>query len=1041
MPDESVRRVSGSTSQAHHTQERPPLTYAQRGLWLLDRLHPDSPQYNVPFAVRLRGPLDVRAMRRALTGLVAAHETLRTVFPTHQGEPYQEVLPELAVGIPLVEGAPELAGEWAAEPFDLERGPLIRARLLRLGPDDHLLVVVLHHIVCDGQSMHLLFDELADRYSGRAIEPVQAVPYTEHATREREMPVDPEEIDWWRDHLAGAPTALGLPADHRRPAVRGTAGGTHAFTLPERLITEMGTLARSARTTSFAVLTAVYAVLLGRLSGQRELLVGTPFSGRLDPDLEPVIGLFVTTLPLRIDLSGDPAFVEVVRRVRGALLEVLGHQDTPFEALVDGLRLPRDPSRTPLIQAMLTFDGRRLADPRFAGLAAEVSMLTTPTAKFDLDFMINKGAGEDFDVAVNYSAELFEPETIERLAARFVRLARAAVQAPETPIRALPVLDDAERAVVTASWSTTAGPYPTARSVAELFAEQALRTPDAPAVEADGVVLTYAELDRRSAGVAAGLEAEGVGPEDVVGICLPRGLGYACAMLGVLRAGAAYLPLDPSHPVARRQALLEAARARTLIAEQVTSESAVWSVPKPVHPAALAYTIFTSGSTGEPKGVGVTHGALANHAQAIRDRFELTAGDRVLQFTNPVFDVAAEELYPTWLAGACVVLCPDPVPAPTDLTSFLTAHRVTVANLPSGYWQEWAATVGHDVPGLRLVVIGSESVDAAAVERWARRVPVPLVNAYGLTETTITALAHQVRSADWNVPVGRPLPGLRALVLDGELEPVAPGVTGELYIGGAGLARGYLGRPDLTADRFVPDPYGEPGERLHRTGDRARWQADGTLELLGRADEQLKVHGHRIEPAEVEAALHSHPAVARAAVAAWEGRLVAYVTPAVPTGLRDYLAQRLPAHLVPTVLTPLAELPTTAGGKLDRRALPAPRLDLDRPVTPPRTELERLLAALWSRALDLDPIGVHDNFFDLGGTSFSLATVHAGLKERLGGAIPLVTLYEHPTISALAAALAAPGHDDGATPAPAPASGEGLRAGRARLRRRRTETR
>ncbi|MFI6481779.1 amino acid adenylation domain-containing protein [Nonomuraea sp. NPDC050663] len=1038
MPDECVRRVSGSTSQAHHTQERPPLTYAQRGLWLLDRLHPGSPQYNVPFAVRLRGPLDVEAMREALAGVVAAHETLRTVFPTHQGEPYQEVLPELAVGLALVEGAPELADGWAAEPFDLERGPLIRARLLRLGHDDHLLVVVLHHIVCDGQSMHLLFDELADRYSGRATQAVRALPYTEHAAREREMPVDPEEIDWWRDHLAGAPTSLDLPTDHRRPAVRGTAGGTHAFTLPEQLITEMGTLARSVRTTSFAVLTAVYAVLLGRLSGQRKLLVGTPFSGRLDPDLEPVIGLFVTTLPLRVDLSGDPAFVEVVRRVRGALLEVLGHQDTPFEALVDGLRLPRDPSRTPLVQAMLTFDGRRLAEPRFAGLAAEVSMLPTPTAKFDLDFMINKGVGEDFDVAVNYSAELFEPETIERLAERFVRLARAAVEAPETPIRLLPVLDDAERTAVTGGWSTTSGPYPDTRSVAELFAEQALRTPGAPAVEAEGVVLTYAELNRRSARVAAGLRAQGVGPEDVVGICLPRGLDYACAMLGVLRSGAAYLPLDPSHPAARRQALLEAARARTVIdVPGAMDDDVIWSVPKSVHPAALAYTIFTSGSTGEPKGVGVTHGALANHAQAIRDRFGLTADDRVLQFTNPVFDVAAEELYPTWLAGACVVLCPDPVPAPAALTSFLAAHRVTVANLPSGYWQEWAATVGHDVPGLRLVVIGSESVDAAAVARWARRVPIPLVNAYGLTETTITALAHQVRPGDWNVPVGKPLPGLRALVLDGELEPVAPGVTGELYIGGAGLARGYLGRPDLTADRFVPDPYGEPGARLHRTGDRARWLADGTLELLGRADEQLKVHGHRIEPAEVEAALHGHPAVARAAVAAWEGRLVAYVAPAVPAGLRDYLAQRLPAHLVPTVLTPLAELPTTAGGKLDRRALPAPRLDHDRPVTPPRTELERLLAGLWSRALDLDPIGVHDNFFDLGGTSFSLATVHAGLKERLGGTIPLVTLYEHPTISALAAALDAPRHDA----APAPASGEGLRAGRARLRRRRTETR
>lgn len=1065
-----------------------PLSFAQRGLWLLDQLEPGSSAYNVPVAVRLEGSLDVGALRLALGQISARHEALRTTVAVQDGEPVQQVAPPTPASLELTDlaGAPDgerdgramrLVDIWAHEPFQLAAGPLIRTRLIRLGEDVHILVVVMHHIICDGLSIHLLFDELAEHYGGQGSNPPLAVQYADYAAWQRGQQRDEPEIAWWREYLAGAPTALALPTDHARPAVRSGAGATHVFTLPRTVADGAATLARGMRMSPFMVMLSAYGALVGRLTGSNDLLVGTPFSARSQPEVEPLIGFFVNTLPVRVDLSGQPTFAQLLGRVRTSLLDVLAHQQVPFDTLVEALALDRDPSITPLVQTVFTFEPRPLAEPRLAGVEAELLTLQASSAKFDLDFMVVQkadGSG-DLEVAINYSTELFEAATIARLADRFHRLLAAAVAVPDTPLASLPLLTDDERSAVVERWSATGVARQSDTLVHELFARQAVATPDATAVALGASSLTYAELDARADRLAHRLQALGTGPDDVVGILLPRSLDLVTAVLGVMKSGAAYLPLDTNHPTGHIGRVLDTAGSGLVVTDTQTSArlrgtdasavridelvldaGAVVATRSRSRPDNLAYVIFTSGSTGEPKGVGVPHRALANHAQVMRERFALSREDRVLQFANIGFDVAAEELFPTWLAGGCVVMCSDP-PAPDALGALLTGGGVTVANLPSSYWQQWVATLDLDrpvpAPALRLLVIGSESVDAATLAGWCRRTTIPVLNAYGLTETTVTSLVHAVREPDGvTVAVGKPIAGVEAYVLDADLEPVAPGVHGELYLGGAGLARGYLGRPDLTAERFLPNPFATvPGARLHRTGDRARWSTDGSIEVLGRMDEQLKVRGYRIEPAEVEAALCRHPEVTQAAVVAdGDRRLVGYVVTSegagVPADLRDQVAAELPTYLVPNVLVALDAMPLSASGKVDRKRLPMPVAPTVMQAAPARTELERRLVAIWRDVLDIARVGIDDNFFDAGGSSFTLATVHARLCDLLGRRVPMVTLYEYPTIAALAAHLSVDDRRPAAStraaqpPHAAPPTASAAAARTARLRARRSHS-
>ena len=1059
-----------------------PVSTAQRALWLLDQLHPDSSAYNVPVGVRLDGPLDVQALTRALQQVVARHDVLRTTIPAPSAQPYQHVEADLALSLPTTDlttlptadaesTARDLVDKWSQEPFDLAAGPLMRARLVKITANRHVLLIVMHHVICDGPSIHLLFEELAALYAGRTLEPLPQQ-FADFAVQQRDQPIAQAELDWWRDYLTGAPTTLTLPVDRPRPAQQGTAGATNVLRLPATTADALGRLARQLRSSPFMVAIAAYATLIGRVCGTDDVLIGTPVGGRSQPELESLIGFFVNTVPVRVDLSGCPTFGELVRRVRSSVFALLEHQHVPFELLVDALKLDRNPSYSPLVQTVFTYEPKPIAEPMFDGLRAEALTLQAAAAKFDLDFIVVQaadGSGE-IEVSVTYRTDLFESATIVRLANAFQRILAAGAAEPDRPLRSLPLLSDAELRMIVDEWSVTRSARTADATVAELFARQAALTPDAPAVSSDDGTLTYEQLANRANRLATHLRARGVQADDVIGVLLPKGPEVAAALLGVLMSGAAYLPLDLTHPASHLARVLGTADACLVVTDSDTAhrldgtnaarllvdrlEAATSASPAiEVHQSQLAYVIFTSGSTGEPKGVGVPHSALVNHSLTMRDRMRLGPDDRVLQFARIGFDVAAEEMFPTWLAGGCVVLAPEPTPPPSAVGDLLSSERITVANLPASYWQQWVSGLASHrdpAPTLRLLIVGSENVGSGTVAAWRRATRVPIMNAYGLTETTITAVMDTITGAAGgaSVPIGRPIDGLEAYVLDADLEPVLPGVPGELYLAGAGLARGYLGRPDLTAERFVPHPFSPaPGARIYRTGDRARWRSDGTLEILGRVDTQLKVHGYRIEPAEVEAALLAHPGVANAAVAAHTGadgeRLVGYVVSrfgsAVPADLRTHLAARLPVHLVPAVIVGLPELPTTASGKLNRGALPAPVSAVTTVSAPARTDLERRLTAIWQDVLQLQKVGVHDNFFDVGGTSLALATVHAQVTDLIGRRLPVVTLYEHPTIASLAGHLTASVAPHNPTTHAARVAADDRRAGRARLGRQRLQ--
>ncbi|WP_430788860.1 non-ribosomal peptide synthetase [Actinoplanes sp. G11-F43] len=1077
------------------TISRNGLTSTQQAIWLAGELHPGSAVNNVAVAFRLTGPLDVPALRAAFTRVLARHGVLRTAYPG--GVP--RVTPPAPFDLPLTDGpgpAPGLASPsarpggagadaWVDAPFDVERGPLVRARLVRTGEHEHVLTVVLHQLVSDGPSLHLLFAELAAGYAGEPAPPPLPAQFHELPHHD-----DPGALPWWREALAGAPTRLELPTDRPRPAIRDATGAVHLSVLPAEVMTAVTDFAGRERVTGFVVTLAAYGVWLSRHTGQDDLLVGTPVNTRATAGTSAMIGMFAATLPVRIDLTGEPTFRTLVRRVRDAVLDVLTFPAVPFEQLATELDPHRDPGRTALYQTLFTYEPSPLAEPRFPGLVATPVDVVPSAAKVDLDLNLIRRTpgGDDFLLTVAYRPALFDESTVTAFADRYRRLLTAAVTTPDTPVHTLPVLSPTERRAVLHDWSGDAERHPRtdtalgrmraepigpaaaaeAPSVEVAFARRAGATPDAVAVRHGGVSLTYAGLDALAAGYAERLRAAGAGPGVLVAVRLPRGPQLIAALLGVLRCGAAYLPLDVDHPAPRIATLIATARATLLLDGPRTPPAPIGDgeVTGEPHDAGLAYVLFTSGSTGVPKPVAVSRAALGAHARAVSSVYRLGPADRVLQFAGPAFDVAAEEIFPTLATGGCVVLRADPAPAPAELSRFLDDEGVTVVNLPSSYWQAWRATLTGRPATLRLAVIGSEPVAVAETAAWARFPGIELINAYGLTETTITATVHHVTGTEQGaVPIGRPLPGVVARVLGRHGEPVPPGVPGELHIGGSAPALGHPGDPERSAARFVPDRFGRPGDRLVRTGDLARWLPGGILELLGRRDGQLKIRGHRVEPGEVEAVLAAHPEVSRAAVTAFPDgrgghRLAGFVvthggggreTPdgphrrerrEVPGDLRGWLTARLPLYLVPETLTVLDDLPVTAGGKIDRAALPRPE---SRTATtaaavtdPPRPGAEQDVAGIWRSALGVERIGRHDSFFDLGGSSFTAVTVRAGLVEALGRDIPMVTLFEHPTVAALAAHLFAPETaPEGAGPEPG-TERDRLRAGRARLMNRRT---
>ena len=1050
---------------------------AQQGLWLVHALHPDNSLYNVFCSVRLRGPLESGALRAALRAVTDRHEVLRTTYPAGEHGPVARVAAQLDAPLEetsLPAGTPdaelrEFVQRWCEQPFDLATGPLLRAHVIRTGPAEHVFCLALHHIVCDGQSMSTLFDELSTNYTAlasgnAAVLPSLPAQYRDYAAWQQQHAPDSGTRSWWRSYLAGVPHVISVPADRPRPAVRSTDGATTLFEIPAPLMTDLAALAARLRVSPFMVLLGGWAALLGRLAGVSELLVGVPFSHRPLPEFEPLIGLFVENLPVRVDVSPDQTFEELFRAVRGSVLGVLSHQEISFDQLVAEVQPDRSPGHTPLVQVAFSADLQPFAEPQLAGLDAEILLPEPTAAKFDLDVSVYTRGG-DVVAALTYSTDLFGSETAGRLTRRFVQLLTAAAAQPDMAVGAPPLATEDELPGLLGQLAL-GGPAQAAGSLAhEVFTEQATATPSAPALSTGGREISYAELDRRSDLVSEHLRLAGVRPDDLVGVLAERNPDLPAALLGILKAGAAYLPLSSTHPPAYLSRLLATAGAQYAIAgprlahRLAEADVAVLAPgdlmtppPEPAPPAPkvspenLAYVLFTSGSTGEPKGVAITHRSLSNVIATMRQMYELTAADRVLQFANIGFDIAVEEMFPTWSAGGCVIQAPEPPPDPAGMTGLMNAEGVTFTILTSSYWQQWVACARaagvHPAPSLRLISVGAEPVDPQTLRHWLESVGVPVWNAYGLTETTVNTTLSLFRGpfAEDRVPVGRPIRGVDVFLLDSELNPVPPGVAGQVYAAGDCLARGYLARPELTAGRFVPNPFSPvPGARMLRTGDLARWRPDGTLEASGRLDDQLKLRGYRIEPGHIEAAMRHHPGV-RAAVATvrpgpeGQDRLVGYVVPAtgtdVPVDLRSHLAGRLPAYLIPAAFVPIPAVPMNANGKVDLRALPEPAAGRTSRV-PPGTSLERRLAEIWQQVLRRPDVGIHDNFFDSGGTSLLLTALLRQLNDSLGRQLPLVTLYEFPTIASLAGHLAA---SDGPAAAAGPGHGRAaqLRAGRAR---------
>ncbi len=988
-----------------------PLSFAQQRLWFLDQLEPGNAAYNVAAAVRLHGPLDLAAFRQSLNEIVSRHESLRTTFANVDGRPLQVITAQLNLHVPLTDLSEVAEDQREAEVlrraqveaqqgFDLTRGPLIRAQVLRLHADEHVVLLTMHHIVSDGWSTAIFINELAALYDAFLTgqpSPLSALPiqYADYA-RWQQTWLKPEalqeQLDYWQQQLGDELTVLQLPTDHPRPAVQQHNGARHYIELPRTLTDALEALSQREGVTLFMTLLAAYQVLLQRYTGQARISVGSSIAGRNRTEVEHLIGFFLNSLVLRTDLEGDPTFNELLARVREVALGAYAHQDVPVEMLMELLHPERDLSYNPLFQVMFIFQNTPRPALALSNLTLAPMELDTLTAKFDLTLDL-KETPEGLAGWFEYSTDIFEAATIARLASHFHTLLEGIVAEPQRRISELPLLTEPERQQLE-TWNNTQADDTTDKCVQQLFEAQAARTPEAVAVICEDKQLTYRALNARANQLAHHLRTLGVGPEVVVGLYVERSIDMIVGLLGILKAGGAYVPLDPEYPRERIAFMLADARVSVLLTQErlagrivaqavnrlcldtdwsVIARASEQNVEPNVTPAHLAYVLYTSGSTGQPKAVEVQHNSLAGYVETASRDFALTPADRVLQFASISFDTSAEEIYPCLTSGATLVLRTTAMLSAAQ--TFLQRCRewgVTVLDLPTAYWHELVARIDAESlqlpPALRLVIIGGERALPERVATWHARVGAQarLLNTYGPTETTIVATTAELSistttSNAHEVPIGRPVRNVQAYVLDASLRLTPVGVPGELYIGGAGLARGYYNRPALTAERFLPDPFSPvPGARLYRTGDRVRWLPTGQLEYLGRSDNQVKVRGFRIELGEIEAALSQHAAVRDVVVVArdeapGDRRLVAYVTtseaqPPTFAELRRYLRATLPEHMIPADFVLLDTLPLTVSGKLDRRALPAPERNKTTQTDSfiaPRTPLEEVLAAIW----------------------------------------------------------------------------------------------
>ncbi len=1024
-----------------------PLSFAQQRLWFIEQLENAGALYNIPAAFRLRGPLDTTALEDALRETVKRHETLRTVFPSVNGEAVPVLLPEVDIEWSRddLRGAGdretlamELAREDARLPFDLANGPLLRARLIRLDEADHIVALTIHHIAADGWSMKVLARELSG-FSNVEPLPVQ---YGDFAAWQREWltgPVLEKHLAYWKAALEGAPGFLEIPTDRPRPETQQWTGDRHTFRIPAATVQALKALAARHDATLFMVLLAAWQTLLFRYTGKTDIVTGSPVANRNLPEIEGLIGFFVNMLALRGRLRPEGSFAELLGETRNTTLAAYEHQALPFERLVDELKIPRNLSRTPLFQSVVVLQNASEGLSKLAGREVEVVPVDTGVAKFDLTLDVTEDA-QGATAAIEYRTGLFDTDRIERMACHYLNLLEAVVADPGARLCDLPMLTPCEWALATRRDTRTFPlEYP---GIHRQFEAQAARTPEAPAVTFEGRSLTYAELDGRANAVARRLKELGAGPEVRVGMCLERSLEMIVGIVAILKTGAAYVPIDPTCPKDRVDYILADSQAPILVVDRSRLELGVEAAmlciddisgtdaafgSLEVSPDTAAYVIYTSGSTGRPKGVVVDHRNVLRLMSATRDWFHFDESDVWTLFHSYAFDFSVWEIWGALFYGGRLVVVPYWVArAPEAFYKLLCEESVTVLNqTPSAFRQlmrtEEEAGVNPAL-ALRYVVFGGEALELQSLRQWYQSHPKSprLVNMYGITETTVHVTYRALSPADLDCAgksfIGVGIPDLPVYLLDAFLQPVPVGVPGEIFVGGAGVARGYLFRPELTATRFIPDPFGAtPGARLYRSGDLARMLPGGELEYLGRIDHQVKIRGFRIETGEIEAVLNQHPALAGSAVIArtdqpGEPRLTAYVvaksgTAPSTSDLRAHLKQQLPDYMVPAAFVFLAALPLTGNGKVDRRALPAPEAGNaadDASHTAPRTPTEESLAAVWSQVLSIPRVSVHDNFFELGGDSI-LSIQAVSRANQAGVRVTTRDLFQHQTIASLAA--------------------------------------
>ncbi len=1060
---------------SHHTirprraNSPAPLSFAQQRLWFLDQMSPGNPQYNIATALRLHGTLNANLLERSLFLIVQRHETLRTAFRVEEGKPVQVIVPECPWALSTIdltsESEPaqsrrreEIVRDEAMHSFDLQAPPLLRGTLLKTAEQEHTLLLTMHHIVSDGWSMAVLADEVAQCYRALVADCEPALPslpiqFSDYAIWQREQMSEHRAdalLDYWTEQLTDSPRHLELPLDFPRPATQTFHGSVQRSSLSAEHTKALREFSRENHATLFMTLLAAFQVVLARYSGQHDVSVGSPIASRIQPEVERLIGFFANTLVLRANVSANPSFVEFLSQVRRTTLDAFAHKDLPLDRIVERLQPERDLSRTPLFQVMFVMQNIPLVPRELDGLAvSEVRFDHAPVSSFDATLNVDEG-DDQLRLSFVYNTSLFKPSTAARILASYEEVLRQIVADPSQKVLEMPLVPASARHVPLNEWSRSEKTPPLETCIHEIIAEQATRTPDGIAVVDAGTSITYAELEEQSNRWARTLQISGVAAGSVVAICIDRTVEMIVALLAVLKTGAAYLPLDPEQPSQRLRAMVHDAGTGLILTtaahadrfaessadlfevdreqEKIASQSAA-PIRSVAQAGDLAYIVYTSGSTGAPKGVEIEHRGLVNHACALADHYKLVPGDGVLQFLSFGFDAAGEEIFPALIRGATLHIHPTPRELiGAELLDWSRRHKVNVLHIPPPVWNSVRMAIEDQGPEsashLKTVLTGGESISRAAFESWRKLTDghVNLLYAYGVSEATITstlfAAATSVASSSTErVPIGQPIANHELFVLDTFQQPLPIGVPGELYIGGIGVARGYRGRPDLTAERFVTLDVDSRPQRLYRTGDLARYLNDGNLEFLGRIDQQIKIRGCRIEPAEIESAISDHPSVHDVAVVAHDDHrtgklLVAYLAAKQawsfqPETMRAFLASRLPDPMIPAAFVVLNELPRGSTGKIDLAALPEPLIDRGTRQTfrPPTSENERVLTDAWQSVLGLPRVGVDDNFFALGGDSIQTIQVVAKASDA-GLRVTPKQMFEHQTIAELALVVA-----------------------------------